>query len=535
MNKIKKGFKEPVTISEKQISDKVFYSISFIEGASVMAIELIGAKMIAPFYGNSLYVWASVLGITLGGLASGYFTGGFLSKKFPKARTLFFVILLATLTVFIMPEWANVILKMTLNLNIIMATLVSCFFFLFPPLFFFGMTSPVIINILTNDAKTAGKISGNVYAVSTVGGILMTFLTGFYLIPELGIKTTTYIVAFVLFFIPLIYFVYIKRYIVPLLILGILGLLIARKTITSYKDIISKNIKVHYKTDGLLGQMLVVDEIKAMKRALYINNTSQSFMDIPTGRSQWKYVHRIALYSSYKPEGSKVLICGLGGGNLVNEFQRLGFEVDAVEIDERMEMVAKKYFFMNDDVNVIIDDARHFIKTCKKKYDIIVFDMTSGENQPFNLYTQECFNETKDIMKEDGIMFLHYQNVLQGEYALAAKSIGKTLKEAGLLCQLIETGFKWNEHSERMFFISKIPIDLTKQSYKRRDRFADPFNFPVKAHIFIAQYDFSDGMLLTDDKPIMDFLHLNTLATLRGGSIKQTIPVLLKEKIEILE
>ena len=55
---------------------KWFFILAFIEGGSVMAIELLGAKMLAIYYGNSLYVWTSVLSITLAGLAAGYFAGG---------------------------------------------------------------------------------------------------------------------------------------------------------------------------------------------------------------------------------------------------------------------------------------------------------------------------------------------------------------------------------------------------------------------------------------------------------------------------
>ena len=84
-----------------------------------------------------------------------------------------------------------------------------------------------------------------------------------------------------------------------------------------------------------------------------------------------------------------------------------------------------------------------------------------------------------------------------------------------------------------MLFATIDSIDLNSYSFERRDRFADPFNFPKNGGVFIEDYDFSDGIVLTDDRPIMDFLHHNTLESTRGATINTLIPILLKEKIEI--
>src|ERR1700679_3775507 len=80
-----------------------FFLVAFTEGASVMAIELTGAKMVAPFYGGSLFVWAAVLTVTLGGLTSGYFLGGRAAYRYPGTNLLFGVLLIGTLLIAIMP------------------------------------------------------------------------------------------------------------------------------------------------------------------------------------------------------------------------------------------------------------------------------------------------------------------------------------------------------------------------------------------------------------------------------------------------
>jgi MFS family permease len=186
------------------------YIISFIEGAALMAIELLGAKMIAPFYGNSLYVWTAVLATTLGGLTLGYFFGGQLSARFSNRKILNIVIALSVLVVGLLPFTGTAIMNATLDLELRLGITISAFVILTPPLLLFGMVSPLIINMLSADPTKAGSFAGIVYAVSTFGGILATFFMGFYLIPFVGIKASTFGTAIALG-IPLLFFFFDRK------------------------------------------------------------------------------------------------------------------------------------------------------------------------------------------------------------------------------------------------------------------------------------------------------------------------------------
>ena len=438
-----------------------------------------------------------------------------------------------------MPAWANIIMQHTMTSDYFEAAIQSTIFYLLPAMIAFGIIPPYVISLLSKEVEDAGSYTGLVYTSSTFGGVITCLLTGFYLIPTYGVKMSTYCVAISIILIPFFYFF--KKNI--LISVGILlaSAFIISNGINPPSQSKNSHVKVLHKSDGLMGQILIADDLKTQKRSLMINNISQSFMHIPSGRSQWRYVHRVALYASDKPAGSKVLICGIGGGNLINELLALGFVIDAVDIDVRMAEVATEFFGMPANTSVFEDDARHYIRTCKKKYDMVILDMSAGENQPSNVYTVECFKEIQGILNPDGVMFVHYQNVLEGEGAEAAKSIGKTIIESGLKVKLLNTdkivdGIKadWTIHSELMFYASiSVPAFITK-GFDRRNKFADPFNFPKKQGIFLEGYDFSDGILLTDDNPIMDVLHVPALESTRQAALKRLIPILLKEKVEII-
>ncbi|MBI4649351.1 MAG: fused MFS/spermidine synthase [Bacteroidia bacterium] len=510
--------------------------ISFIEGGSVMAVELIGAKMTEPYFGASLYIWSSVLAITLLGLTTGYYTGGILSEKYPHPKTLYILLLLSSFFIGMMPIFGPAVMNATLNWDFRFASIISSLLFIFPPLVFLGMVSPIIIRKLSIQIEKTGRKAGLVYAISTIGGIFATFITGFYLIPEIGLRISSIFIAILLIVFPVLYFIIQKRYIYLIMCFIIIFFsIISNNKIYSSKYPNSKFFNVAYQSEGLLGQIFVIDDKKKSTRDLFVNNISQSHIHLPTGRSQWRYIHRLATYSSFKPTGSKVFIAGIGSGNLIKEMTLLGFNIDACDIEGRMGEIATKYFSMSDKVNIIIDDARHAIKTSKYKYDIVILDVSAGERQPTNLYSIESFNDIKSILKKNGILFIHYPSIFNGDEGQSLKSIGLSLKKSGFHVEFINTSPDFSKLSEYIYFASADGTSLKNQNFSRRDTFALPFNFPVKENLIIEGVNFSDGFVLTDDKPIMDKLHQRIAKHYRADGINITIKPLLHEGIRIIK
>ncbi|NQY68275.1 MAG: fused MFS/spermidine synthase [Flavobacteriales bacterium] len=178
----------------------LLYVIGFIEGGSLMACEILGPKLIAPFFGTSLYVWTSVLGITLGAMTAGYWVGGNISEKHPTNKTLFYAICTSAVLMLLMPFIARGVMGITINtMGIISGPFFSSLIFLFPPIFVFGTVSPLVIQLASKNIENAGKVAGTVYGISTLGGILGLGITGLYMIPEIGLKMTCVIFGCILF------------------------------------------------------------------------------------------------------------------------------------------------------------------------------------------------------------------------------------------------------------------------------------------------------------------------------------------------
>jgi len=485
-----------------------------------MFTELISAKLVAPYFGTSLYVWASVLGITLGSLALGYYSGGFLSNKVKSKMLLYWVLLAAGCFVSLMPFSSAWIMKHTINMSIQAGVTVSIITFLFPPLVLFGMMSPIIINTLTKQVQDSGKISGLVYSVSTVGGILFTYLTGFYILPIYGITFPAVIFGVGLFIVPFFVLIANNKFISFAFLIVIFIPFSQLKKNNEHVP----GFKVLYENEGVFGQVKVLDHnfgtlTRGQKygRGLLVNNTCQTILDIenPT-YSLWDYAFFFPNAASIYPKGSDALILGLGGGTLLKQYNRLGFNTDVVELDERIKEVSIDYFNVDPNANIIIDDARHALRTLEKKYDVITFDLFLSETPPSHLLTLEAFQEVQSGLKPGGMLMINFFGFISGDLGKASRSVYKTLIESGFNTNMCVTPSN-NEMGRNLIFIaSKADLDFTHTTY------SEPHMYPItnlEEHFLNTnEMDFSEDLILTDDIPVMEHLYAKAALEWRKAS-----------------
>lgn len=504
---------------------KLLFFLAFIEGGAVMCVELCGAKILSPFFGTSIYVWAAVLGITLTALMVGYYLGGYFSTKIKSATFIYWVMLVGGCLITLTPIISKIVLPVTIQLNLLLGTVISLFSFLFFPLVLFGATSPLIINFLTQQNDNSGKSSGTVYAVSTFGGIITTFFVGFYLLPEFGIAKTLYGYGLLVVISSIVIAGLTRNFNKQIagqdrndgsfkfmLILLFLALI-------SYDFKPKTNQEIIYQSDGILGELKVVDRTfgdDKVYRELMVNNISQTIMDKSNPeKSYWEYVDLLTYNINSYSKNNKTLLLGLGGGTLYKQLVKNGLDVDVVEIDQRIEEVAKKYFFIDDEVNVVVDDARHYINTTTKKYDVIIYDLYHSETPPVHLMTKEAFAEIKQNLNPDGLLIVNFYGFLEGNRGRAARSIYKTLLDQNFQVLLYAT--EGEENQRNFLFISgKNDLQSTK---------------PV-IHKIIYEMDinFDDAIILTDDKPLLEHIYLEAALQWRKDYNEHNAKYFLQKK-----
>lgn len=490
--------------------------LAFTEGAAVMVLELIGGRMIAPVYGSSLIVWTTVLGITMAALSLGYFWGGNIAISDNPVRQMYRLFLSSAFLILVMPAIASVSIGAFDPDSLFISVFISSLLFLFVPVTLLGATTPVLVKLLVDQAPGQGRASGKIYGASTIGGIVFTFLVGFWLVPDYGLSLTAFLTAIGISLLPVLALIKFKgiKYAIILVLFLITGAVLN----TSKQR--SKEIKVLHQSEGLLGQVLVVDQPnefdpKNTDRILFVNRMGQTWIDKKTGNSNWAYPNYIAVLASSLKEKPDILILGIGGGTLAKLLQDvLGAKVETVELDERIGKIAKQYFGLSSNVKVNIDDARHFIRTNKKKYDLIVFDVFKGEVPPAHVLTVECFKDAGKNLKENGFMVINFNGFVNGEKGKAGRAVIKTILAAGYNISIFPTN--GNEDQRNNLYIAS----PTKKTFKETRIHLNLYNQETRIdtmQIQIEKIEFQpEDKHLTDDYPVLELLNLEASKSWRN-------------------
>ncbi|MBL7920482.1 MAG: fused MFS/spermidine synthase [Bacteroidia bacterium] len=451
--------------------------LSFIEGAVVMASELCGAKLLAPIFGSSLYVWASVMGITLAALALGYFFGGVVSERSKQhSKRLFHVLIFAALFVMLMPVISRYVIPWISYLPFLLAVVLSTFILLFPPVFFLGATSPLFIFIQTKESSAAGRVSGTVYAVSTLGGIIATFLCGFYLIPAIGLTWCLLGFGALLFIANCVIF---KSY------KAIHLLLFAAFVYLNLQFSFIKSQQLFY-GNSILGQLEVQDLLNNNKetiRILKINNIVQTEMNVKTKRSVSEYVKLLDTLINYSYKQKAALVLGLGGGLTANLLVDKNYVTDGVEFDKGIIDAAQNFFDLNKTVKPVCEDARYYLNGSNKKYDLILVDIFKAEEQPSHVITIESLESLKKNLTDSALLIINWHGYIKGEKGMGTSILNNTLQQTGYKVKVCSVSD--DENYRNLLFVCSLQ-DLKKQPYEINESFA------------------RTKLVNTDDKPLFE-------------------------------
>jgi spermidine synthase len=505
------------------MSSKAILLLAFFEGVTVMLIELLGGKMLIPYFGNSLIIWTSTIGVTMSSLMVGYFFGGILSKHKKSLIILFIFLALVSLWVALMPSLINKIVALFKDSELYVASLFSATLLFALPLILLGACPPILIAQFSAQNK-AGISSGKVFAVSTIGSIACALVLGFLVIGKFGVSSPLLVYGLLFFILTTallwnafkekLYFIIIA---IPIVLVVLAGF---RK-----KDNTNNYL---YISESLQGQLKVFDESPQGPRILQINGVSQTrvFLNPQNpilNNSSWWYVHFDAAIASHKPSGSDVLLMGFGGGSIAQEMVNLGFNLDVVEIDKRLPGIAKDYFFFDATrVNFYIDDARHFIKKqkSKKQYDLVVIDLLHGEVQPNHIFTLEGLEELKSLLKNNGLVVVNYQSNFD-EPQKPFLSILKTFVDAKYNAKLFEP---MPERPADYIFVaslSELPSSFFDYNHMNDNTINNAF---VRSFIKTPKfhsYSPNDNSIiaLTDDKPILETMNKESIKTWRQNMV----------------
>lgn len=401
-------------------------------GMLIMVIEVLGSRVIGPFFGVSLYVWTSLIAVTMVALATGYMIGGILSDRAKSADILYLLIGTAGILTLIIPYIKIPAMTLCLAFGLRCGAFAGSMLLFFPTLTLLGCVSPFLIKLATREASNLGRTVGSFYALSTLGSVLGTVLTGFIFIAYIGVNNIFFLVGFLLVGLAVSYFTFIRGKIAAVaILLPILMLPLVAPTSVASK--ISKNgsiITILGRTDSAYGNIKVldVDDGNRTTRKMAIDGLLQGEVDINNGLSLVGYPYLLQhVPVAYNPAGRSCLVIGLGAGIVPRWYMTQGIETDVVDIDPAVVEMSSKYFNYPAGDQVIIEDARYFLGKGKKKYDYIIIDVFNGDVTPSHILSREAFILIKNRLTDNGIFAMNFVGSLGDNQTMTA-SVIKTLE-----------------------------------------------------------------------------------------------------------
>ncbi|MDH7602907.1 MAG: fused MFS/spermidine synthase [Armatimonadota bacterium] len=450
-----------------------------------MQTELVGARALTPYFGNSIFVWGSVIAVFLLALAVGYGAGGRLTRRCSACWIPALVLaaaggLVAATVAY--QDRLNTYLTST-QMDVRWGALLASVILYAPAMVLSGMVAPYLVHLATSARAEAGSRAGALYAVSTIGSFAGSLVTAFVLIPAYSLNGVAFgggivaaaagfvcaaalsmpqtsgaflSAAFAVVCLALVLraphkFVSSQQEVYQRTIIGkplsgdppstlrqrlAEGQRLANAELKKYTGKPGNHVLLNIETPYQRVQVTQEGDIRLLtfgEAGHKMPQTSMNLRDITHHSTE--YTGLLMAPILYKPDAKRVLLIGLGGGDVARGIETCYPEIkmDVVEIDPAVVSIAQKYFFWKPSRNVTVYtmDGRSFINTQiarrQPPYDWIILDAFDDQFVPFHMTTLEFYSVVQRALAQDGVLAVNTW-INHDLYSYQARTIQKVFR-----------------------------------------------------------------------------------------------------------
>lgn len=409
---------------EKKSQSIFMLFMVFLSWMLIFMLEVLGSRILGMFLGSSLYVWTSLIAVVLLFVSVWSILGGRYADKHTYEKTLATVLIWLSISlVFILCSDRYVAMYMIEFISDVRLStfLVSCIIF-GPATFFLGAIFPIIAKKWITNLDDDGTFLWKLWMWSTYGWIVGIVGSIFLFIPLLWIDGTLLCSIIGVSSIYLLRSFSLKKISVLCLVYVLLGSVL-------YAEHLDFKKKGIHSFDTLYSRINVVDShiFGDFYRMFIVDTRILSEYNLRT-KDLTPYVEEnFYIFTSYLEKFQDVLMLGGAWYTFPTEFVSVypDVNIDVVELDAWMEEIAQKYFFLKDhpNLNIIHTDARYYLNTSPKKYDVILGDAYAWlRSVPFQLATREAIQKKYDVLHENGIVVENIISSLEGDTSAYLKS-----------------------------------------------------------------------------------------------------------------
>lgn len=396
------------------------YIAVFFSGMTTLAMELTASRLLGSVFGTSNLVWASIIGLILIYLTAGYAIGGRWADRSPHEKTMYTILAWGAFTAGLVPLVARPVLLLAadafdqLQIGILFGSFTAVLILFCIPVTLLGTISPFAIRIAMEDTQHAGRVSGRVYAISTAGSFIGTFLPVLILIPLVGTTKT-----FLFFSGSLLLVAYIGLWLnagwksvfrlawMPLVLAGLSVIVISKPIKATPGQIYETESSYNYIQVLELGgyRLLRLNEGQGIHSMWH-----QSELDFDGPWEQFLAAPFFNPGPRTPADVKNMAIVGLAAGTLANQATAVygQIPIDGFEIDPEIIRVGREFFNMNQpNLSAIPLDGRWGLKNSQTRYDIIGVDAYRPPYIPWHLTTKEFFQEVHDHLTQEGVLVVN--------------------------------------------------------------------------------------------------------------------------------
>jgi spermidine synthase len=391
----------------------------FVSGMTALAVELAASRLLGNVYGTSNLVWANIIGLILVYLTAGYFLGGRWADRDPRPTVFYRIMAWAALTTAVVPVVSHPVLLGAaravekLDAAIVLGSFGSVLILFSVPVTLMGCISPFAIRLALADVRAAGNISGRLYAVSTLGSIVGTFLPVLWLIPAIGTARTFFVFA------------------AALMLVALAGLWIADRRTALWHLWMPAALAILYAVGT--GQ-----PIKAAEGQIYERESAYNYIQVVekdgvrylrlnegegmhsvyapgmllTGGT-WDYFLAAPFFNSPPRAPAQVkslAIVGLAAGTSAGQYTRVygAIPIEGYEIDPAILDVGRRFFGMTEpNLTALAVDGRWGLAHSAGTFSVVAIDAYRPPYIPPHLTTLEFFRIVRARLAADGVVTIN--------------------------------------------------------------------------------------------------------------------------------
>jgi spermidine synthase len=387
--------------------------VVFVVGVSILGAEIAAARLLAPYFGASTIVWANTIGIVLVALSAGYWYGGRLADRNPTPVGLYRIVLLSGLLLAAVPFAADPFLGAavdaldSISAGAFVGSLLGVTVLVAVPVLVSGAVAPYALRLAVADVEHAGTVAGRLYAISTAGSLLGTFLSALLLIPLIGTRRTFIVFGLALVLLAVAGLARRRLLLAPAALVVALAL-----PVGTVKGETDAGARVIHEADTEYQYARVVEERDGTRRLEL--NEGQAVHSVWRPGSYltadyWDEMLVLPFAARRRPPRA-IAILGNAAGTTARAYGHYfpATAIDAVEIDGELTDIGRRYFDLRAPrLRTHTADARPYLRRTRERYDAIVVDAYRQPYIPFYLATKEFFALARDRLRPGGVVLIN--------------------------------------------------------------------------------------------------------------------------------